>query len=111
MAVNGRSWGTRWYKKRPQLGPRKKKKGYQKATENEKKVTKKWPKKNVSGLPPFAYPLLQHVDPGSRQSQSAMDARWHILSLLWRMFGDKSLARFSLGKADRRFATKNLPHF
>ena len=25
-------------------------------------VTKKWPKKIVSGLPPFAYPLLRHVD-------------------------------------------------
>ena len=29
-------------------------------TENERNVTEKWPKNNVSGLPPFAYPLLQH---------------------------------------------------
>ena len=43
-----------------------------KVTKNEKKVTKKWPKtrkgyqkvteKIVSGLPPFAYPLLRHDD-------------------------------------------------
>ena len=37
-------------------------KGYQKVTENEKKVTKKRPRKNVSGLRPFAYPLLRHVE-------------------------------------------------
>ena len=32
----------------------KREKGYQKVTENEKKVTKKQTKKIVSGLPPFA---------------------------------------------------------
>ena len=31
-------------------------------TETEKKVTKRWPKTIVSGLPPFAYPLLRHVE-------------------------------------------------
>ena len=28
----------------------------------EKRLPKKWPNKRVSGLPPFAYPLLRHVD-------------------------------------------------
>ena len=35
---------------------------YQKVTENEKKVTEKCPKQKVSGLPPFAHPLLRHVE-------------------------------------------------
>ena len=33
-----------------------------KSDRKREKVTKKWAKKNVSGLPPFAYPLLRHVE-------------------------------------------------
>ena len=41
-------------------------------TENEKKVTKKRPKKIVSGLPPFAYPLLPTPFCGTLTSYASM---------------------------------------
>ena len=45
-----------------QKGNQNRAKGYQKVTGKEKKVAKKSRKKKVSGPPPFAYPLLRHVE-------------------------------------------------
>ena len=43
--------------KRLPKSDQKREKGCQKVTENEKRVTKRWPKKNVSGLAPLPTPL------------------------------------------------------
>ena len=42
--------------------------GYQRVTENKDKVTKTWPKKKVSGLPSFAYPLCGTLIKNGRKS-------------------------------------------
>ena len=55
-----------------------------KSDQNEKKVTKKWPREHVSDLPPFAYLLLRHVDQGGlRLRKLAFRTVWRVWQF-WR---------------------------